>query len=353
MVVSIQKKQLIVSLIVFLFCILLSSAENFRVHKTVIVNIQNQIDSSEVQLGINDSLAIFLPEDTEFLKGLEFEITIPQVAAYNQGAIAWSLYDNISPQPNVDVIDYSGNKLYLNTFPGTLSYNVKIPFVTDHGLESSPYTTILKQLYSQKSDFVFLRFQLAMKGTSPDLYNAMFTVQVKPVLYDEGLLNLNISYPKHEINSEDTDEDLIENLDVPEKSVIYVDDEPVTELINGETKKSLRLATGTHHLSIVSDNYRNEVRTFTIEQAKISALDIVMHNIMPLVVISAPSSAKIFMDEDEVLLSDKEIPLLPGEHQIKFIIDDYELVKKIVVENGKTYSINLSMNIDVSEKSDE
>jgi len=336
---------------VFFFITIFSFTETFRVHKTIKIDVQDQSESIKTQLGINDALAIVFPSDTEFLKGLEFEITIPQVAAYYQGAIAWSFYDAISPAPNADVIDYSGTKLFLNTFPGSLSYNFKIPFVKDHNFESSPYTTILKQLYSTDTKLVFLRFQLAMKGTSNDLYNAIFTVQVKPILYDEGLLHLKLEYPGKTFDSEtEKIKPSTSGKNKVGKSVVYVDEVPLTEIINGETIKSLRLATGIHTISIVSDNYRNELRTVTVDQAKTTELTVSMRDIKPLVVISAPSSAKVFIDEKEVILHEDALTILPGEHQIKFVIGDYELVKKIIAENGKTYSVSVSMDVIVCEK---
>jgi len=338
-------KSFICSLIILFVLPLSFSAEIFRVHKTVNAVMQDQTSILEVQLGINDALAISLPKNREFLKGLEFEITIPQVAVYYRGAIAWSFYSAISPMPKDSIIDYTGKKLYLDTFPSQLSYNFKIPFVQDNDLKSSPYTTILPQLYDQKSELVFLRFQLAMKGTSEDLYKAVFTVQVKPVLYDEGLLALDVKYP------ENKNLDINENKQVKDsngKSVLYIDEQPITDFLS--TIDPIRLNTGTHHLSIVSDNYRNEIRTFTIDQAQTTKLTIMLRDVTPLVSISAPSNAKIFLDEKEVIANKKELSVLPGEHKIQFVIGDYELVKTFTAENGKTYSVGVSMNIDISEK---
>jgi hypothetical protein len=340
-------KKIICSLFV-LFAILLSfTAETFRVHKTVTAVMQEQTDSFEVQLGINDALAISLPKNREFLKGLEFEITIPQVVVYYRGAIAWSFYNTILPVPEDTVIDYSGKKLYLDTFPGQLSYNFKIPFVSDNNLKSSPYTTILPQLYTQESALVFLRFQLAMKGTSEDLYNAVFTVQVKPVLYDEGLLVLDLQYPEYKsVNITDKSKPAVSSKG---KMVLYIDEQPITEVVDTNIKP-IRLSTGTHHLSIVSDNYRNEVRTFTINQAETSKVSVVLRDVAPLVSISAPSTAKIFLDAKEVVVTNKELSVVPGEHKIRFVIGDYELVKTFNAENGKTYTVGVSMSVDISEK---
>lgn len=334
-------------------------AETFRVHSTVPVIMQNQTDITQASLGINDALAITLPQNKQFLKGLEFEIKIPQVVAYYQGAIAWSLYDILSHNPQKDQIDYEGTKLYLDTLPGKLSYNFKIMFNENHEDMSSPYTSVLPQLYNIDSKLIFLRFQLAMKGSSSDLYNATFSVQVKPILYDEGFLSLDLQYPKKDesifgidlnTNNKNSKDANTVNDVIPVSTLIYIDDQLITDIGSDDVLDSIRLATGTHHLSIVSDLYRNEVRTFVIDQARTNRLSILLRAVTPILSISAPSSAKVFIDDQEVALTDEEISIFSGEHEVRFVIGDYELVKKIVVENGKTYSVGVSMEVTVSEK---
>ncbi|HZK19804.1 MAG TPA: hypothetical protein VFC68_03660 [Treponemataceae bacterium] len=304
---------------------------------------QNQTDVVELQLGVNDALALVLPKDKEFLKGIEFEITIPQVAVYYRGAIVWSLYNKVTPLPAEDVIDYNADKVYQDIFPGTLSYNFKVPIIENHNLESSPYTVLLPKLYTKEADLMFMRFQLAMKGSSADLYNALFTVQVKPVLFDEGLFVLDLQYP--ESNTLDNNESFLEGA-----SVIYIDGEAVGEVQKGESVKPIRLSTGTHHLSIISDFYRNEVRTFTIDQAGTSNVFVKLRDVTPFITISAPSSSKVYLDDNELLLDNTELYVRPGEHTIRFIIGDYELIKSFTVENGKSYTLGVTMDVDILEE---
>ena len=100
---------------------------------------------------------------------------------------------------------------------------------------------------------------------------------------------------------------------------------------------------------MISESYRNEVRTVIINQATSTTLDIELKSISPEISIIAPENTKVFLDDLELFNLDLPIQVVPGEHQIKFIIGDYELLKKLTIQNGKSYEVSLSIDIDISE----
>ena len=110
------------------------------------------------------------------------------------------------------------------------------------------------------------------------------------------------------------------------------------------------LTTETHHLYVSSELYRNEVRSFSVYQAKGTILDIELKPIAPEIRIIAPENAIIYLDDTLMENTVDPIIVAPGEHIIQFKLGDYEMTKNNNVINGKTYTINLSVNIDVSEE---
>ncbi|MBR0098774.1 MAG: hypothetical protein IJP90_03565, partial [Treponema sp.] len=152
-------------------------------------------------------------------------------------------------------------------------------------------------------------------------------ITAKPVLKNKGALDLSVT-------PQSTEE---------KKYSVFIDDEPV------QAYSHKLLPTGEHHLSIVSDSYRNELRTFRIEQAKTTSLSVNMRGIEPLVKLICPKDTKVFLDGLPVTNTTEAVSVTQGEHAVKFILGDYEIVKTISAMNGRTYSVNLNVDATISE----
>ena len=110
-------------------------------------------------------------------------------------------------------------------------------------------------------------------------------------------------------------------------------------------KSGLLADTGTHNISIVSDSYRNELRTITVEQAKNTEVEILFRDIKPVIRLAAPEKTKIVFDETEYTAPVDPFTTTQGDHTVKFLIGDYEIVRTITVSDGRSY--NIAVNIDV------
>ncbi|WP_428771416.1 hypothetical protein V1L52_05495 [Treponema sp. HNW] len=312
---------------------LLGFAETFRVHKTVMLPITEKNQAARVQLDVNDVLVLTLPEKSLFLQGVELEIKIPPIAAEFPDAIAYALYTDIEPEPSADIIDYSGKRMHIDTFPGRLGCNIKIPLIKEHTIRQNPYTIILPAFFTKPVKTVFFRLQLVMKGVPQELINSVFSIEVKPVLTNQGLLDLQIKYPP-ELKDKDKKEFLV-----------FIDEEPLDL-----GRSPMLLTTGMHRLNIVSEHYRNEVRSFMIEQAKTSVLEVQLQDIVPLLYLSAPKNTRFFMDNTEIKDYSKPLVVEPGTHQLRFSLGDYEAVRVLQAENGRTYRVSVSFDVSVSEE---
>lgn len=301
-------------------------AESFRVHKLIPVTVSE--NPQEQEAGINDALALTLPQDMTFVNGIELTFKIPQDIATWRDSVAYSVYDGITPKPDSSKIDYEGKRLSVGTFPGKLSLTIFIPLAEDFSVKDSPYYEKIPVIPDAKGGTVFFRMQLAMKGTPTSLEESKFKVSAKPVYRNKGKLSLRITEPKPN------------------------DTHPYAVFIDGnETNlsKPCILSVGEHHLSITSESYRNEVRTFRIEQARTTALEVALKGIEPTLKIVSPENAKITFDGSTLTSVKDEFVINPGDHTIVFSIGDYELVKTVTAVNGRSYTVNLAIDATVSE----
>ena len=324
----------------FLFLPLFSlSGENFRVRKVHSVTLTEEPGfEKSVTIGINDSIAVFLPEKKDssrfdFLEGLEVKVSIPKSVSDWRDSVALSLYDGVSPKPSASQIDYSGTRIFIQPLPSKMSWIVQIPLYRETGLKDSSYTTKVNVIPDVQKGFAFLRFMPVMKGVPEETLNANLTVTIKPCLRNKGRLSLNF-----ERNSES------ENTPVD----ILLDDQLVESQFKGKTY-SVLVNPGLHSVNVQSNEFRSEVRSCMVEQAKITQEKFTFKSLKPLLSVSAPDNAEIFLDGQKLTETGKEFEVSEGEHSLKFILGSYEVLRNITAEKGKTYSANLNIDLQILE----
>ena len=331
------------ALFAFLLCFAASfdfgilNAESFRVKKTVFLNLANsglsesngETDSSlseTIFAGINDCICINLPSDLTFIQGIELNIKIPQAITRCPNTIIYSLYDNISPVPSAKTIDYTGQELYTGVYPGLLSLTIQIPLVKGNTIKKTPYAD--KTLIPEHSrNFVFLRNQLAMKGITEEVYSAQFEISAKPILINKGRL-------------------IIKTNSAQLKNMAITVDDKIVEL---DKNNSCLLKPGLHNITITADSVRNENRSCMIEAAKNTVLEVNLKSTTPVLSINIPQGTQVFVNNQMTEIKNKSLSLPPGEYTLKFILGGYEVVKQLTVQEGRTYSINVTLNADILE----
>ena len=76
-------------------------AETFRVRKLVPLKISgNETAEQSIFIGINDGIALFMPDDMTFLEGIEIKMQIPAEISEWRDSVACSVYDGIKPVPS-------------------------------------------------------------------------------------------------------------------------------------------------------------------------------------------------------------------------------------------------------------
>ena len=307
---------------------LLYAGESFRVRKVHSLNFSEDLQSEKnVSIGINDSVAVFLPQDRTFIEGLEVRIQIPQAVSSWRDSVACSIYDSITPIPKENQIDYTGTKLFLTPLPSKLSWIMKIPLKENNSIKDSQYASKIHIMPDTKDGFAFIRFQPVMKGVPEETLNATLNISVKPILINKGRLNIKI-----------------ENKEINKKPEIYIDENLISNPDN------ILLDSGMHNLSVQSEEYRTEVRTIYIEQAKTTDINITLKSIKPTLKVSCPGNAQVFIDNKPFTQLEKEVEIEEGEHKIRFVIGGYEIIRSLSVLNGKSYTANLSIDLDLAEE---
>lgn len=305
-------------------------AESFRVSKVNIVTIeQNSSSEATASLGINESLAITLPEEKSYIEGLELKFEIPESVAYWMDSVACSVYSNIKPAPTPTQIDYSGTRAYVSTLPGKLSWVLQIPLREQNSIKSNNYTTKVDSVVTPANNVVFIRLQPVMKGVPEETLNAKIPITVKPILSKKGELELNLKSLEGRL----------------QPCTVFIDDKIVTLPQNNK----ILLDTGVHNLSVISESYRNEIRTVRIDMANTTELTIEMKSIEPTLLITAPEGTTILLDDEKCTTIGKEFVISEGEHKIKFTIGNYEMIRTITAVKGKTYTANFSLDLQISE----
>ena len=110
------------------------------------------------------------------------------------------------------------------------------------------------------------------------------------------------------------------------------------------------LSSGVHHLAVVSDFYRNEVRTVKVEQGYVSKVQIQLHDNDPLLYVSIPKSITLYFNDIQLTNFEKPYKISEGEHVLKFVLDGFELVKVIQAFKGRNYNASLLFDVVVKEE---
>lgn len=304
----------------------LAVAENFRAQIVGVLTIENEQGAS-IDLGYIDSAVIQLNLDPRFVRGIEFELKAPPAALRQRGNLAMALYRLPRSFSATGVADLSVERLTIEALPPKLQSVWVLPLRQNHGFATSPYATLIAPSTIPAPPFLF-RLLPVNKGLSAEVEAMRFTLVARPVLADEGALRTKVRYPAQ------------------------LRDRPYTLRLDGnpiKTGEEIIVASGEHHLAVESVDYRSESRQIVVERGRSLDLTIDLQDSTPLVTIEAPENAIVRFDDQPV--EDPRKPFLaePGQHEVRFLVGDYTLVKMVTLRRGQSYRIALIVDISVTE----
>lgn len=293
-------------------------------------------EGTRLSVAYNEAVAIMLPKESPFIQGFEIEVKIPQAAVNFPGALAYELWRRLDPAPDKNRYGYEGERIITQPLPPRGSLVLQVPIRKDHNLKTSPYSTVLPTVLDPKDFPLVFKFYAISKGIPPELENADFQIRIRPLLTDEGALRLNLHFP------EGADKSSV---------VVSLDDKRLPEGRSLDGRDLLVLKAGTHYLRISSEKFRDESRTFSIDQGRVLDLVIELQDTTPLLIIEAPDSALISIDGQKLGKDQRtSLNVEVGEHTVSCRIGDYVITRKFTAYRGKTYRLVLAVDLQVQEQ---
>jgi len=287
------------------------------------------IEGESQPISLASSAQIALEGDTRFLIGIEIELSAPQNFLNHKGGLAATIYREFEEAADGRPSDTRRELLGRDPLPARVRAVYQIPLRENHGLRTSPYSTVLTGVIGTQAFPLVFQLVPDTRELASELQTMVFDLKVRPLLSNEGLVRINFQYPS------------------------TVQDKPLTVLINGEALSNFRgehlLRSGDHQLAIVSEYYRPHTSRFVVERAKLTELTVELHDATPLLIFEHPAGAMVYLNN--VLVETPQAPhqVDPGVHEVRFQVSDYAIVRPITVQKGKTYRIALSVDISISE----
>ena len=286
-----------------------------------------------------DSLtAVNLGEDTggldkDLLQGIELNISVPPAIRRFRDGFVLYLFKNVTPAPSKDITSYYGDRFLEQFLPAVSKLYIQVPLSSDNTLKASQGTYVVDTVCKPEEFPVMLMVLPVMKGIPPDVYSSELEMNVKPIYFSKGKLNLTLQ-----------DRETGEEVD-PSSGTIAVDGTVVQDI-----SSPILLPTGIHSLSVDLPGYSKEKISFSLEQGITSNITVEISRTIPTFSIEAPREAKIFIDGTlyEGIHGRME-EITPGSHTVLFKIGDYSISKKFEIKEGKNYNISLFFDIFIEE----
>jgi len=308
-----------------------ASAETFTATSVHTLSVSSLSDKKSVSAGINDAVEIILPKDEDYIQGIEVTFRLPQRIAEKHENLSWSLYkDTQAITPDEASPVYSGTRIAMGSFGIYLSLVLKIPLYPNSAIKRDAYSYYIPNTSGSYGEKLLVRIQGARQFSEEELKLYPVEISAKPIFTEKSRLFIRLRPPAGK---------------EVQPCTVFVDGKPCTI-----EKSGMLVSPGIHDISVTSDFYRNELRAVTVEGAKDTHVEIDLRDIAPLLRIIAPEGTKIFMDEQPVANMQAYFPLTQGEHTLRLKLGNYEIIRSISVQNGRSYSVNLTLEASVTEE---
>jgi hypothetical protein len=305
-------------------------AESFRAVVEGMVEVSPSSADNAIPIGINSAVIINLGADIRFLKGVEIEISAPQGWLPYRGSIVMIMYNNINPQTADGIADMDGSRIAFEPLPSRLRIIYHIPIRQQHGLRATTSVIVPTGIVQPSSFPIMFRLMQISKGLPDEFENMSFNFTARPILSDEGAVRLIPRYPAQLRNRPFT---------------VLIDDNVIPNI-----SEQILLREGEHHLVILSEDYRNESRRFVVEKAKIVDLTIELLDPTPTIIFEGPQNAQIYLNNNLIPRNRESVTVEPGQHEVKFNVGDYTVVRNLNIQRGKTYRVSLSVDLTIHEE---
>lgn len=323
--------------IFLLFCLLFTlSSENLTFNQTSIFtfNTENKKES-ECYLSLDDVL-ILVVEDTPFLKGIEMEVfqDVPSTLFY----ALYSLSELPKDNEKQCTVDQPVVKEILQQQQSKKNFVFQIPTDDKSKLSSSHIVKVLPYFLNEKTSPLLISF--SPDSNKKDERGEKLKIKLKPLFQDVGGIKFNIIYPPpvtcfNAPKNSETEEN--------KEVTVKVDDKYVKDV-----SKPFMTRVGQHKIQVDSHFYKSEIISCLIEKGKVEVVDVFLKSTIPFLSIEGPISASVYLDDKKIKLPFSS-HVTYGNHVIRVKLDGYEIVRSLKTEEGKTYLLNVALDIKLIE----
>lgn len=298
-------------------------------------------DTGGVTSGGNGAFSLFklaeiLYPENPLAESVRVILELPRGFLRYRDSFSISIYGSYRPGSGKGTQSLSGTLLYQDTLPSFGRIAVQIPL--QDGAESPGGAGVIS-LNRTISEAIFpLAIQIVpvMKGLPSELVYSEIGISTELLLEDAGFLELQVQ-------------------DGSGNSLMHLLSSG-TSKINGTTiapetlGRPCKLPVGLHNLQLEIPGYAAENSSFSISRGETSRLYQTLKPLLGNYRIQAPQGTQLFIDGERVPSqggSTLSGELEPGEHLLLFQFGDYQLSRKLAVQGGKSYNIELFFDIRV------
>ena len=325
--------------LLFLFIVLqLSFSDNIRGQVKSIVTIDSvPYRADEISLSSENIFAIVLNNREIQPIKIQLEIRLSETLRDYPNTFALFFYNNVTPLPGENISNYRGNLVKYVVLPRTSKHFIDI-YIAKQPTRSEliPGTDNIFPGDFKNSFFpMFVTMLPVMKGIPNQLLNESITVKVTPFFPEVGTLSINV-FERTRSSSSGS------NLNRLTDYKLYIDN----NLHNNSD--NIVLPTGIKRVRIEKDGYNTFQESVVIRNNEKSSITAYLTNESPYLIIQAPPEAEIFING--IHYRQREFSNLSvGEHTLVFKLGEYSISRKIRLENGKRYLIDILLDIDIRE----
>jgi hypothetical protein len=218
-----------------------------------VVELASEIpEGTTVYIRYNQAVAVSFPEDPTFIQGVEFELRIPKAFQGAESSIAWSIFSRVSPPPSTEQLDYIGDLVATQALPARVAMDLVIPIAEKNSLRSGPFASLIPTVAGVDRFPLVFKLSPIGKGIMPSMESAEFRLTVRPVLRDEGGIQVKVSFP--------------EGFDRGAASV-FIDDRKAEDPLSIVLAKK-----GARVVRVSAEGFREEVVTIAVEAGAYAGL---------------------------------------------------------------------------------
>ena len=323
------------SVILFIFAAVFSYSENVRgpVVKIISSDVLLSSENTEFDVSPEDLFAI-APDFNNLPDKISIEIRSSDNIKRFRDSFSIYSYTNISPQPDENVKSYTGTYSDSTLIPDRTRFFIDIVLKEGFTDKNKLRGTEIIDFSGIKNSKPFMFTILpVMKGVPDYLLSEKFRIKISSQWPDKGKITVKV---------------FIESDDGKSKTEVK-DYSLLIDKKSSGSSNGIVLNTGIHSIYVAKDGFLDFEENISVKTNEIRNIEVVLRKNNPEITVFSPDESVFFVDGN-IQNTKKITDLKPGEHTLLFKLGEYSLSRTILLEEGKKYTVNLLLDIEIKEE---